>query len=546
MQKLWWHDAIVYQVYPRSFQDSNGDGIGDLPGITARLSYLQALGINTLWLCPTFASPMVDNGYDISDYYAVNPEFGTLEDLRALIAQAQAHGIRVLLDLVLNHTSDQHAWFQSALESPSSPYRDFYIFRDGVDGGPPNNWRSNFGGSAWVQAPDGQYYLHVFAREQPDLNWENPAMRSALYEMIHWWMDQGVAGFRIDAICFIKKDQSFRDLPPDGPDGLADVAPRCLVQPGIEDFLAEMRDAAFAPRQAFTVAEANGVLPEQLQNFIGENGFFSTIFDFTYTDIDLKSGNWFDASGFTWRDMRDAIFANQASLQGVGHGAPYLENHDQMRSPNKYLKPHQRTDSAIKALGMLYFFLQGIPFVYQGQELGMGNHPWQSIDDFDDVSSRAQYEAALAYGLSEAEALAAIAHRARDNARTPMLWTDAAHAGFSTDTPWLPVHPGFPRINAEAQQQSDASIWAFYRNMLRIRREHSRLFFDGAFLPLCEDAKDVIAYERALDGTRICVYCNFSDAPLRTDLPPHTVLLSTCPQTAEAIAPLSAMMVRMR
>lgn len=527
MNQNWWHESIVYQIYPKSFMDSSGDGVGDLQGIIRRLDYLQELGVNTVWLCPTFPSPMVDGGYDISDCKGVNPQFGTLADMDELVEKAGQRGIKVLLDLVLNHTSDQHPWFQAALRDPASPYRQYYIFKKGVNGGPPNNWRSNFGGSAWEPVPGSdEYYLHVFAAGQPDLNWENPAMRRELYEMIRWWMARGIAGFRIDAISFIKKDPAFPSLPPDGPDGLAGVAPASVMQPGIEAFLAEMRDEAFKPGGAFTVAEANAVPPEKLEEFVGPNGFFSTIFDFSYTDIDLNSGEWHDLSHFTRRQLRNAIFSSQLAVSRVGYGAPYLENHDQNRSPNKFLAEAERTYAGKTMLGVLYFFLQGIPFIYQGQELGMENHPWQALEQFDDVACRDQYDRALRAGYSEQAAFACVANRARDNSRTPMPWSGGENAGFTTGRPWLPIHPDYAKISVEAQSGEGRSVLSFYKEMVRVRKTYPQLFAGGSFTPVLEEEEQAFAYQRSLDGVTAWVVCNFSAEGLTAKLPRGRVLLS--------------------
>lgn len=552
MNKQWWHEAVAYQIYPKSFQDSNGDGIGDLRGIAARLPYLQALGVNTLWLCPMFASPMVDNGYDISDYRAVHPQFGTMDDLDELLAQAKRRNMHVLLDLVLNHTSDRHPWFESAVSDPESPYRDFYIIRRGQNGLPPNNWRSMFGGSAWERIGDSNdYYLHAFAVQQPDLNWENPLTRRQLYEIIHWWMDRGVSGFRIDAICIIKKDLSFASLPPDGPDGMANPGELWQICPGIEAFLAEMRDEVFAPRGAFTVGECDGVKPEQLADFIGDNGFFTTIFDFSYTNIDLTEGKWYVPSGFTRRQLRDAIFAGQRAVCRSGHGAPYLENHDQNRSPDKYLQPQERCYESKTMLGMLWFFLQGVPFIYQGQELGMENHPWSSLEEFDDVAMPSQYHAALRDGLSPEQALAAIAHRARDNARTPMLWDDCENAGFTTGQPWLPVHPDYPAINAAAQMADDKSVWSFYRDMVKCRLVDAALFYDGDFVPRFEECEHIFAYERGNGASRVLVVCNFHDGVTEVRLPSGMLLLGNARTNGALqagpyrLAPFEAMLIRL-
>jgi alpha-glucosidase len=543
--------------------DANGDGIGDLPGILRRLDYLADLGIDAIWLCPIFASPMVDNGYDISDYQAVHPAFGTMEDLDRLIQEADRRGIRIFLDLVLNHSSDQHPWFKRALSDPG-PYRDFYLFRQGTGDGPPTNWRSIFGGSVWERLEDSDtYYFHTFAKEQPDLNWENPALRRELYRMIHWWIDKGIRGFRIDAITYIKKDQRFPNLPPDGSDGLADCAPCCRVHPGIEAFLAEMRDEVFKPRGIFTVAEANGLGPGHLRDFIGENGFFSTYFDFTWAEIDIEAGIWHRRRHFSRRELREAIFANQAAVIAAGgHGALYLENHDQNRSPDKYLSPRERVleagaEGAVRGpgalgkslLAVLYFFLQGTPFIYQGQELGMTNHTWKSLEEFDDLSTVDQYRRARAAGFTEAEALETAAYRSRDNGRLPFLWDDSAHAAFSTVTPWLPIHRDYRSLNAAAQAADPHSLLRFYRRMIRLRKSREPLFFEGSLEPRFLDREGVFAYERRYQEERLLVVCNFSADPCPLPLPGGRILLNnyrtegSVPPGEYALRPLEALVL---
>jgi alpha-glucosidase len=530
MNDIWWQNLVVYQIYPRSFKDTNGDGIGDLPGIIQKLDYLQDLGINAIWLCPVFESPMIDNGYDISNYQVINPEFGTMDDMDTLIGEAKKRDIKVILDLVLNHTSDRHSWFLSALSDPESPYRDFYIFRTGKNGEAPNNWRSNFGGSAWgrIEGSD-DYYLHIFAPGQPDLNWENPVMRKTLYRMIDWWIDKGIAGFRIDAITYIKKDQSFPSLPADGPDGLADNTPCCLAFPGIEEFLAEMRDKTFKPRGVFTVAEANGLKPAHLEDFIGKDGFFSTYFDFSYADIDIQEGVWHKRHIFTRKELRDRIFENQAAVTSAGgHGAPYLENHDQPRSPDKYLTFAQQSFEGKTMLGLLYFFLPGTPFIYQGQELGMTNYPWKKLDEFNDVATIDQFNRAFEAGYSEQEAFSIAAYRSRDNARIPFPWSGEPNAGFSDARPWLPVHPGCISLNAENQKEKTGSVMNFYKKMIRLRKKYDKLFFYGSFIPqfLYDDV--IFAYERHYKNKKILVVCNFSDRNIVLSMPRGKIVLGNC------------------
>lgn len=529
-EKNWWQDAVVYQIYPRSFMDSNNDGVGDIQGIIQKLDYLETLGINTIWLCPIFQSPMADNGYDISNYKEIHYEFGSLTDLETLIIKAKQKGIRILLDLVLNHSSDKHPWFQAALSDPSSPYRDYYIIRKGKNGNPPNNWRSHFGGSAWQKLPNSkdEYYLHLFAVEQPDFNWENQDLREALFEMITWWIKKGIAGFRIDAISLIKKNQEFPDIETKDSDGLASPLSECLNYPGIEDFLGEMRDKVFAPNQAYTVAEANGIPDEKLEAFIGKNGFFTNVFDFSYTNIDIKSEYWFDRNYFSCEDLKQKIFTSQKKICEIGYGAPYLENHDQNRSPNKYLNDKDIRYESITMLGIMYFFLQGIPYIYQGQEIGMTNYPWENMDQFNDVAAKDQYKKGIEAGLTSKDAFTRVAWRARDNSRTPMLWDDTENAGFSKTRPWLPVHPDYSKINVKLQQSPDCeeSVLNFYRKMIKTRKTFSPFFFQADLKPAFLDHKDIIAYYRQQEERKFLIICNFSSLDQKLDLPKATVVLS--------------------
>ncbi len=395
MKKQWWQEEVVYQIYPKSFYDSNHDGIGDLRGITEKLDYLENLGVTMLWICPIYQSPMDDNGYDISDYKAIAPEFGTMEDLEELIGEAGKRGIKIILDLVVNHTSDEHEWFQKALSDSGSRFHGYYIFKEG--GQIPNNWRSVFGGSVWEKVPGREeYYLHSFGKKQPDLNWENEELRRELYEIVNWWLDKGIAGFRIDAITFVKKDLTWKSKEPDGVDGLSKCTKSSRNQPGIGVFLRELKEHTFDRYPCVTVAEAPGVPYGELGEFIGENGYFSMIFDFRYADLDIASGSeWFKRVDWGIKDFRDKIMDSQMALQKYGWSANFIENHDQPRAATKYLKDGQDNPEAVKTLAAMYFFLRGLPFIYQGQELGMENVPISSIDEVDDISARDEYRVAL-------------------------------------------------------------------------------------------------------------------------------------------------------
>lgn len=520
MQKKWWQREIVYQIYPRSFQDSNGDGIGDLQGIISRLDYLENLGVTMLWLCPIFQSPMDDNGYDISDYLKIAPEFGTMEDLKELIEKAKKHHIKIILDLVLNHTSDEHPWFQEALKNPGSPYHDYYIFKIGKQ--EPNNWRSVFGGSVWEKI-DGrdEYYFHSFGKKQPDLNWENPKLRNELYKMINQWSNIGIAGFRVDAITFIKKDLSFQSFESDGADGLVSCTKAVRNQPGIEDMLYELKEKTFKKNDCMTVAEAAGIRYDQLDDFIGEDGFFSMVFDFKHADLDIASGSeWFQRRPWTIKDLRNKILDSQMSVQKYGWAANFIENHDQPRAASKYLLQHENNPDAVKMLGAMYFFLRGTPFIYQGQELGMTNFERDSINDFDDLSSIDQYQRSIEEGFSKQEALKFVNLRSRDNARTPFPWSDDIYAGFSDHKPWLKLTNNYREINAKSQTTTQNSVFEFYKQMIAFRQNsiYSDCLIYGSIQPIETVNESIIAYRRKWNGETIDCYFNFGDTLMEEPL----------------------------
>lgn len=524
MLKKWWQKEVVYQIYPKSFYDSNNDGIGDIQGIIKKLDYFKELGVTMLWLCPFFKSPMDDNGYDISDYYELAPEFGTKEDLDQLICEAKNLNIKIIMDLVLNHTSDEHEWFQEAIKNPNSPYHDFYIFREGKE--PINNWRSVFGGSVWQKLENrDEMYLHCFGKKQADLNWENPKMRQALYDMINYWLAKGIAGFRVDAITFIKKDLSFASRASDGVDGLVKCTKTCRNQKGIGLFLNELNEQCFKKYDCMTVAEAAGVHYDELDDYIGEDGYFSMIFDFKYADLDIASGSeWFKRLNWTVKELRDLIMESQLSMQKSGWAANFIENHDQPRATTKYLKDAANNKDAIKMLGAMYFFLRGTPFIYQGQELGMTNFQRDNIDEFNDISSIDQYYRSIDEGLSEKEALEIINLRSRDNSRTPFPWSDEIYGGFSKVKPWLKMNDNYDVINAANQIHQKDSIFSFYQAMIKLRQEsiYSDLLIYGEIIPL-EIDENVIAYKRKLDDQEITCYYNFSDKEIGVNIPKNRI-----------------------
>lgn len=522
MNKQWWKEAVVYQIYPKSFKDSDGDGVGDINGIIEKLDYLQWLGVNVLWICPVYASPMADNGYDISDYYHVDPSFGTDEDMDRLIAEAGSRGMKILMDLVVNHTSDQHPWFRKALADPEGEYGDYYVFRQGKGEHPPDNLRSYFGGSVWERIGDSdRYYFHAFAKEQPDLNWDNPRVREEIYDMMNYWLDKGLGGFRIDAIGNIKKNLVKSFYEPDGGDGLCYAGTWIQNQPGIEVYLKEMSERTLKPHNSMTVAEV-GVPEELLEQFVGEDGFFSMVFDFTYTDIDVpETAEWFRPTGWTVKDMRERIFQSQLSIQKTGWGAPYLENHDQPRSLNKYIPETEINTYSTTMLGTLFMMLRGTPFIYQGQEIGMTNIPMDQLSDYDDIATYDQYYRALEAGVSPEKAWEAIYRRSRDNSRTPMQWNGERNAGFSEgDKTWLKVNPNYKDINVEKEMAEDESVLHYYRKLIRLRKEgaYKDAAIYGDFRPYPVTSDHVIAFTREHEGSRLLVVLNFSKEETAVEL----------------------------
>ena len=536
MQKKWWHDKVAYQIYPKSFCDTNGDGIGDLRGIISKLDYLKELGVDIIWLSPIYKSPFVDQGYDISDYYAIAEEFGTMEEFDELLAEAKKRDMYLIMDLVVNHCSDKHEWFQKALADPDGPYADYFYFRKGKNGNPPSNYRSYFGGNCWEPVPGSdKYYFHMFAKEQPDLNWENPKLREEIYRMINWWLDKGLAGFRIDAIINIKKDLAFPDMEPDGDDGLASCWRMVENVEGVDELLEDLKNHTFAKKDAFTVGEVFNIGVEDLPDFIGENGHFSTIFDFSAHMLSDGEHGWYDAPPISFDAWKKAITDSQMRVQNVGFEANIIENHDEPRGVSRFLPDYAQNEDGAKMLGTVSVLLRGIPFIYQGQEIGMQNARWNSVDEFDDISTKDQYRVAREAGLSDAEALAVCSVMSRDNARTPMQWKDAPQAGFTSGTPWLKVNDNYPVINVEKEEGQPDSVLHYYRELIALRKsgEYRELFTYGKFEPAYENADHVMAYYRILQGRRVLVAANFGTDTIELDweVPAKKVLLSNKKRT---------------
>lgn len=536
MERKWWHDKVAYQIYPKSFCDTNGDGIGDLRGIISKLDYLKELGVDIIWLSPIYKSPFVDQGYDISDYYAIAEEFGTMEEFDELLAEAKKRDMYLIMDLVVNHCSDKHEWFQKALADPDGPYADYFYFRKGKNGNPPSNYRSYFGGNCWEPVPGSdKYYFHMFAKEQPDLNWENPKLREEIYRMINWWLDKGLAGFRIDAIINIKKDLAFPDMEPDGDDGLASCWRMVENVEGVDALLEDLKNHTFAKKDAFTVGEVFNIGVEDLPDFIGENGHFSTIFDFSAHMLSDGKHGWYDAPPISFDAWKKAITDSQMRVQNVGFEANIIENHDEPRGVSRFLPDYAQNADGAKMLGTVSVLLRGIPFIYQGQEIGMQNARWNSVDEFDDISTKDQYRVAREAGLSDAEALAVCSVMSRDNARTPMQWKDAPQAGFTSGTPWLKVNDNYPVINVEKEEGQLDSVLHYYRKLIALRKsgEYRELFTYGKFEPAYENADHVMAYYRILQGRRVLVAANFGTDTIELDweVPAKKVLLSNKKRT---------------
>ena len=528
MEKDWWKGKVAYQIYPKSFKDSNGDGVGDLKGITEKLDYLQDLGIDILWLSPIYKSPFIDQGYDISNYYAIDPIFGTMEDMEELIAEGKKRGISIIMDLVVNHCSSHHEWFQKALADPDGPYADYFYFIESDK--EPNNWESYFGGSVWEPVPGtNKYYLHSFHKDQPDLNWQNPVLREEIYKMINWWLDKGIAGFRIDAIINIKKDLEWRSLPSDRDNGLVPVPESLVNAQPIEPFLRELKERTFAKYNAFTVGEVFNETDEELHFFIGKDGVFSSIFDFKQTMLGQEGKGWFDHALPTADELKESIFQAHERADSIGVLSTIIENHDEPRGVSHYIAEGPVNDTSKKALGTIQVLRKGIPFIYQGQEIGMENQVFESVEDFDDIATINGYHVAKEAGLSEEEALAAIANYSRDNARTPMQWSAEPGLGFSDGTAWLISPKPNVAINVKDQEKDPNSILNYYRQLTALYRHplYGNTIRFGDMIPAYRDRENIIAFERRGDK-RLLIFSNFQNrqATLELPAPIKTVVLN--------------------
>lgn len=522
MKRKWWQDKVAYEIYPKSFADSNGDGIGDLPGIIAKLDYLKELGVDIIWIGPCYRSPFADQGYDISDYYSIDPVFGTMEDMERLLEETKKRDMYVLMDLVVNHCSDEHPWFKKAMEDPDGEYGKYFYIEECPDGHLPCNWRSYFGGPVWEQIPGtNKYYFHSFHKKQPDLNWENENLRQEIYKMMNWWLDKGLAGFRIDAIINIKKVLPFKDYESDREDGLCYIGKMLDEADGIQDFLKEMYENTFQPHNAFTVGEVMNAKKEEYPNYIGENGYFSSMFDFSASYCDYTREGWYTRKGVTPEMYKGCCFHSQKEFNSIGFIANIIENHDSPRGASRYIPSDYCNDTSKKMLATISLMLKGIPFLFQGQELGMENVQFKDISQVNDVSTLDEYQIALNAGLNPDEALKAVGPFSRDHGRTPMQWDDTANAGFTTGTPWLLVNDNYKEINALKQVGNPDSVFEYYKQLIKLRKnpEYKETIVYGDFEPAFENQENVIAFYRKSKDQTILVLANANKQEKEVVLP---------------------------
>ncbi len=545
MQQPWWKESVVYQIYPRSFRDSNGDGIGDLRGIIEKLDYLRELGIDVVWLSPVYCSPNDDNGYDISNYQEIMDEFGTMADWEEMLQGMHARGIRLIMDLVVNHTSDEHAWFVESRKSVDNPYRDYYIWRKGNDGAEPNNWRSFFGGSAWAyDEHTGEYYLHLFSRRQPDLNWENPAVRRAVYSMMRFWLDKGVDGFRMDVITMISKTPGLPDAPVTSPDRYQWGGKYFIHGPRLVEYLNEMKAEALALHDTLTVGEAVAATTAQAIELTSpETGTLDMVFHFEHMGLDADAGA---PLGWGWRqwdllEMKQVMSRWQSDLTGKGWNSQYFSNHDQPRQVSRFGDDGLYRVESAKLLGTFLHMLQGTPYIYQGEELGMTNVAFASIEEYRDIATLNHYrELVEEKGMDPQTVMDLIHRKSRDNARTPMQWDDSENAGFTGGTPWIKVNPNYRSINAREAMVDPQSIFQYYKALIRLRKEH-RVIVEGRYELILPEDRAIYAFTRTSDENQLLVVLNFTrDNPefvLPDDLPAGSekLLIANYPVDSSAI-----------
>lgn len=519
MEKAWWKESVVYQIYPRSFCDSNGDGIGDLNGITGKLEYLKELGIDVIWLSPVYQSPNDDNGYDISDYRAIMTEFGTMEDFDSMLMKAHGLGIKIMMDLVVNHTSDEHAWFVESRKSKDNPYRNYYIWRDGKEGKEPNNWGSCFGGPAWKYDKETeQYFLHLFSAKQPDLNWENPEVRDAVFDMMTWWCEKGIDGFRMDVISLISKKPGL----PDGETGKSGYGdPDCANGPRVHDYLKEMNRKVLSKYDLITVGECSGVTTEEAKKYASSGGTeLNMVFQFEHVDLDGGESFKWNHNKIRLTELKAVMSKWQTELEGKAWNSLYWCNHDQPRMLSRIGNdsPKYRELSA-KLLGTCLHMMQGTPYIYQGEELGMTNYPFTSLEEFRDIESINSYHELTEKGIvSPEDMFDFISYKGRDNARTPMQWDDSGQAGFTAGTPWIAVNPNYKEINAKEQLKREDSVFRYYQKLISLRKKYEIIVY-GDYTLLLPDSEDLYAYMRSYEGQKLLVVCNFTEKEIAYEMP---------------------------
>ena len=520
MKKTWWKESVIYQIYPRSFMDSNADGIGDIKGITGKLDYLKYLGIDVIWLSPVYQSPNDDNGYDISDYQAIMKEFGTMEDFDEMLKEAHARGIRIVMDLVVNHTSDEHKWFMESRKSKDNKYRDYYIWREGKSSAaPPNNWGSCFGGPAWEYDEQTEmFYLHLFSKKQPDLNWDHPEVRKEVFDMMTWWCDKGIDGFRMDVISMISKTKEMPDGEINGIYG--DFAPYCVHGPNVHKYLKEMNEQVLSKYDIMTVGETSGVTPEQAKLYAGEDRReLNMVFQFEHVESDGKYGKWTDQK-LPLKQLKEILSRWQTELYEKAWNSLFWDNHDQPRAVSRFGNDHpQYRETSAKMLATCLHMMQGTPYIYQGEELGMTNYPFQDPKDFRDIESIHAYEEwCKSDRLPYDTFWPCLTFKSRDNARTPMQWDDTQNAGFSTGTPWIAVNPNYTQINAKLQTLDPDSVFHYYKKLIELRKQYPVIVY-GKYELLFQDNEDLFVYTRSLQDIKLLVVCNFTEKNIAFDIP---------------------------
>ena len=508
MKKIWWKEAVAYQIYPRSFMDYNNDGIGDLKGIISKLDYIKDLGIDVIWICPMYKSPNDDNGYDISDYQDIMSDFGNMDDFNELLNEVHKRGMKLIIDLVINHTSDEHQWFIESKSSKDNPKRDWYIWRKGKGDLEPNNWESIFKGSAWEYDENTEeYFLHLFSKKQPDLNWENEDVRKELYKMINWWLDKGIDGFRVDAISHVKKENGLNDMPNPNNERYVSSFEKHMNVEGIHEFLDELNKNTFSKYDIMTVAEANGVSAEHAEEWVGdEKGKFNMVFQFEHLDL----WNNEDDQAFNVKECKDILTRWQYGLHNKGWNALFIENHDIPRATSTWGDDKNYWKESSMALGLMYFMQQGTPFIYQGQEIGMTNVKYENIDDYNDIKSVGIYNDMIAKGIDKDKALRHLWAISRDNARTPMQWDASSNSGFSKSNPWIKINPNYRDINVENQLNDKDSILNFYKKMIKIRKENEALIY-GEYKLILEDDENIYSYIREFENEKFIIITNLTD-----------------------------------